>query len=110
MEDPSTIRKAVADMGAPYGGDSPDGQTIGGVVRWENTAYTICSMFAICSFRLGYFLPRERLFHDGSQDRWPHACDEMHHGQDEKRQRTGQKRLQPNTKSRLSLIASFVLY
>src|SRR3954470_12901497 len=27
MEDPSTIRRAVADMGAPYGGDSLAGQT-----------------------------------------------------------------------------------
>jgi hypothetical protein len=30
MEDPSTIRRAVADMGgAPYGGDSLAGQTAG---------------------------------------------------------------------------------
>src|SRR3954462_11440409 len=27
MEDPSTIRRAEADMGAPYGGDSLAGQT-----------------------------------------------------------------------------------
>src|SRR5206468_11463106 len=51
MEDPSTIRRAVADMGrAPYGGDLLGGKT-GGVthetVRCVWTMYTICSMFAI---------------------------------------------------------------
>src|SRR5438132_3743747 len=38
MEDPSTIRRAVADIGrAPYGGDSLVGQTVGelGRVMWE---------------------------------------------------------------------------
>src|SRR5437016_10624581 len=39
MEDPSTIRRAVAaDIGrAPYGGDSPVGQTVGksGPVMWQ---------------------------------------------------------------------------
>src|SRR5881227_3411483 len=58
MEDPSTIRRAVADIGgAPYGGDSRAGQTA------ENrdflpvgTVYHICSPFAICSFwRRGYW-------------------------------------------------------
>src|SRR5438876_9184249 len=54
MEDPSTIRRAVADMGrAPYGGDSLAGQT-GDVthepVSADGTMYPICSRFAICSF------------------------------------------------------------
>src|SRR6476619_3296678 len=54
MEDPSTIRRAVADIGrAPYGGDSLAGQT--GGIRWlkqrlMGTLYPICSGFAICSF------------------------------------------------------------
>src|SRR5271166_4771568 len=54
MEDPSTIRRAVADMGrAPYGGDSLAGQTnerkiLRTVI--EGTMYSICSEFAICSF------------------------------------------------------------
>src|ERR1700752_706007 len=58
MEDPSTIRRAVADIGrAPYGGDSLAGQTVaatGGdfgrndlgssLDRWlRETAYPICS-------------------------------------------------------------------
>src|SRR4030081_2906661 len=61
MEDPSTIRRAVADIGrAPYGGDSLAGQTGGNHNRthgkpWGNividgTSYPICSQFAICSF------------------------------------------------------------
>jgi hypothetical protein len=54
MEDPSTIRKAVADMGAPYGGDSPNGQTIAerlpALSGVRKNMYTICSTFAICSF------------------------------------------------------------
>src|SRR5215470_2179805 len=38
MEDPSTIRRALADMGvAPYGGDSPNGQMLGGTGCGENT-------------------------------------------------------------------------
>src|SRR5213596_2742620 len=54
MEDPSTIRRAVADMGrAPYGGDSLAGQT-GDLthepVSVDGTMYPICSRFAICSF------------------------------------------------------------
>src|ERR1700677_5297795 len=50
MEDPSTIRRAVADMaGAPYGGDSRAGQ-IGGESASDGTMYPICSLFAICSF------------------------------------------------------------
>src|SRR5947209_18720655 len=53
MEDPSTIRRAVADMGrAPYGGDSLAGQT-GDLthepVRVDGTMHPICSRFAICS-------------------------------------------------------------
>src|SRR5215211_7232658 len=54
MEDPSTIRRAVADIGgAPYGGDSRAGQR----ARIENFAwgnpYHVCSLFAICSFWVG---------------------------------------------------------
>src|ERR1700680_2612870 len=57
MEDPSTIRRAVADIGrAPYGGDSLAGQTDGnnccknGEAATDGTMYPICSQFAICSF------------------------------------------------------------
>src|SRR5216684_3223258 len=62
MEDPSTIRRAVADIGgAPYGGDSLAGQTGGKEeirdeikngwgIRPMGTLYPICSQFAICSF------------------------------------------------------------
>src|SRR5437764_9575500 len=40
MEDPSTIRRAVADIiRAPYGGDSRAGQTGGGRVR-DSMAYS----------------------------------------------------------------------
>src|ERR1700674_1291882 len=53
MEDPSTIRRAVADIGgAPYGGDSLAGQK-GAVIAEsasDGTLYPICSKFAICSF------------------------------------------------------------
>src|SRR5260370_9447493 len=57
MEDPSTIRRAVADMGrAPYGGDSLAGQT-GDLthepVSVDGTMYPICSWSAICSFYPG---------------------------------------------------------
>src|SRR6478735_5372368 len=57
MEDPSTIRRAVADIGrAPYGEDSLAGQTDGegsqGFGDDENL-YHLCSLFAICSFRGG---------------------------------------------------------
>src|ERR1700733_11334141 len=52
MEDPSTIRRAVADMiRAPYGGDSLAGQTGDGrfrIRRWMKVLYHVCSMFAIC--------------------------------------------------------------
>src|ERR1044072_6058412 len=51
MEDPSTIRRAVADIGgAPYGGDSRVGQRarIGNFI--VGTPYHLCSLFAICSF------------------------------------------------------------
>src|SRR5437879_8231296 len=64
MEDPSTIRRAVADIGrAPYGGDSLAGQTgdeIFGNRRLIGTSYHVCSMFAICSFErcgTGLFRP-----------------------------------------------------
>src|SRR5580704_11363327 len=52
MEDPSTIRRAVADIGsAPYGGDSRAGQTGGDAESTsDGTLYPICSQFAICSF------------------------------------------------------------
>src|SRR4249919_3399529 len=57
MEDPSTIRRAVADIGgAPYGGDSLAGQTGDekfGIRRLIGTLYHVCSMFAICSFPRG---------------------------------------------------------
>src|SRR5438477_8765564 len=54
MEDPSTIRSAVADIGrAPYGGDSLAGQT--GDLNHEpssgdGTIVPLSSRFAICSF------------------------------------------------------------
>src|SRR5207249_10385701 len=55
MEDPSTIRRAVADIiRAPYGGDSRAGQTGGENfgIRWRTgSSYHVCSLFAICSFR-----------------------------------------------------------
>src|SRR5215204_847791 len=55
MEDPSTIRRAVADIGgAPYGGDSRAGQTVESGPLVVGTSYHICSLFAICSF-LGYW-------------------------------------------------------
>src|SRR5437879_12609780 len=55
MEDPSTIRRAVADIGrAPYGGDSLAGQTgdedLKGIGFWWKILYQFCSLFAICSF------------------------------------------------------------
>ena len=57
MEDPSTIRRAVADIGrAPYGGDSLAGQTGTGRFRIRlllELAYHVCSSFAICSFWSG---------------------------------------------------------
>src|SRR5713226_6954014 len=66
MEDPSTIRRAVADMGrAPYGGDSLAGQTGDGThepVNADGTTYPICSKFAICSFwGMGGYIPLEHL-------------------------------------------------
>src|SRR3984885_7110317 len=61
MEDPSTIRRAVADMGgAPYGGGSLAGQTGGerDESAIDGTMYPICSRFAICSFcRRGRYIP-----------------------------------------------------
>src|ERR1700710_456328 len=48
MEDPSTIRRAETGMGAPYGGDSLEGQT-DGESGPDGTMYPICSPFAICS-------------------------------------------------------------
>src|SRR3569832_813386 len=49
MEDPSTIRRAVADMGrAPYGGDSRAGQMgdkISGIGGW----WKFCTTFVLCS-------------------------------------------------------------
>src|ERR1700688_3776786 len=51
MEDPSTIRRAVADIGrAPYGGGFLAGQTGGGGVGPLGRLYPIFSQFAICSF------------------------------------------------------------
>jgi hypothetical protein len=44
MEDPSTIRRAVADMGgAPYGGDSLAGQTGGNGLNQRLMEY--CTLF-----------------------------------------------------------------
>src|SRR5579859_1163360 len=58
MEDPSTIRRAVADMGgAPYGGDSRAGQTAAKRVISDWELYPICSRFAICSFGGGGYWP-----------------------------------------------------
>src|SRR5271165_6458254 len=56
MEDPSTIRRAVADIGrAPYGGDSLAGQTGGeegyeNRDRWNNVPYLfqVRNMFFYC--------------------------------------------------------------
>jgi hypothetical protein len=71
MEDPSTIRRAVADIGsAPYGGDSRVGQTGGnGESTSDGTMYPICSQFAICSFLVvgtGLFRPSVAQFELGS--------------------------------------------
>src|SRR5215213_6721926 len=52
MEDPSTIRRAETDMGAPYGGDSLAGQTDGEdrlVIFWIRLTMRICTMFVLCS-------------------------------------------------------------
>src|SRR5580698_8224926 len=62
MEDPSTIRRAVADMGgAPYGGDSLAGQRAERLDRRNRRlmelSYPICSQFAICSFCFGRHWP-----------------------------------------------------
>src|SRR5882724_7038014 len=63
MEEPSTIRRAVADMGAPYGGDSLAGQTDDEDLRDstdDESLYHVCSLFAICSFQkrgTGLFRP-----------------------------------------------------
>src|SRR5947209_11889237 len=51
MEDPSTIRRAVADIGgAPYGGDSRAGQRAEDREFCVGNPYHVCSLFAICSF------------------------------------------------------------
>jgi hypothetical protein len=47
MEDPSTIRRAEADMGrAPYGGDSLEGQTGGALSRGLMEQ---CTLFVLSS-------------------------------------------------------------
>src|ERR1700676_3521664 len=55
MEDPSTIRRAVADIGrAPYGGGLLAGHTKRRQTKQplgDGTMYPICSRFAICSFQ-----------------------------------------------------------
>src|SRR3569832_1262073 len=64
MEDPSTIRRAEADIGrAPNGGDSLAGQTDDGVLNETagnrllmTSLYHVCSRFAICSFARGAVL------------------------------------------------------
>jgi hypothetical protein len=49
MEDPSTIRSAVADMGgAPYGGDSLAGQTAG-KLSGNRLLLGSCTSFVLCS-------------------------------------------------------------
>ena len=62
MEDPSTIRRAVADIGrAPYGGDSLAGQTGGGELsRWEHcTLFVLSSQYVLFAGRvLSVFEPR----------------------------------------------------
>src|SRR6476659_5339203 len=48
MEDPSTIRRAVADIGrAPYGGDSLVGQICGGkpYLMEQRTLSVLCSQY-----------------------------------------------------------------
>src|ERR1700752_1837290 len=53
MEDPSTIRRAVADIvRAPYGGDSRAGQTGGRISGfdgvWESrTTFVLCSQYVL---------------------------------------------------------------
>src|SRR4051794_22902001 len=53
IEDPSTIRRAVADMGAPYGGDSLAGQTARILRDWRisgiRLTMTPCTTFVLCS-------------------------------------------------------------
>src|SRR5213079_2470986 len=50
MEDPSTIRRAVADIGrAPYGGDSLAGQTGDGVSKESAADEDPCTSFVLCS-------------------------------------------------------------
>src|ERR1700722_12129144 len=57
MEDPSTIRRAVADIGgAPYGGDSLAGQTGGKAARVENDRWN--SVPYLFSVRNVFFLLR----------------------------------------------------
>src|ERR1700761_4308399 len=49
MEDPSTIRRAVADIGsAPYGGDSRAGQTAMWIERCFSL-WKLCTTFVPCS-------------------------------------------------------------
>src|SRR5579883_2627534 len=51
MEEPSTIRRAGADiLLTPYEGDSLGRQTVGEGSGDLRTTYTVCSKFAICSF------------------------------------------------------------
>src|SRR6266702_2677899 len=63
MEEPSTIRRAGADIGqTPYGGDSLGGQMVNENGRQLETMYLICSQFAICSFWSSvWYLPVSRL-------------------------------------------------
>src|ERR1700712_5316540 len=48
MEEPSTIRRAVADMGAPYGGDSLAGQT-DREISGNRLLMKVCTIFVLCS-------------------------------------------------------------
>src|SRR5215475_2988378 len=63
MDEPSTIRRAGADIGqAPYGGDSVGRQTVNETGRVLKTTYSICSPFAICSPQKWRYSPYLSLF------------------------------------------------
>jgi len=63
MEDPSTIRSAVADIGrAPYGGDSLAGQTGDGVFGESAAGEEPCTSFVLCSQYVLFILAGTGLF------------------------------------------------
>src|SRR5580704_11999218 len=49
MEEPSTIRRAVTDIGrAPYGGDSRGGQMVNKAADWEQrTSFVLSSQYVL---------------------------------------------------------------